>query len=68
MLYFLAVHVFMSWLCAYLKGRKKKSIGIGGGFEYGAFVMCLCGGWFIVPESWDNSWMDKYKEQYGESE
>lgn len=61
MIYLLALHVFMSWLCAYLKTRKAKECCGQDRFQYGTLAMCLLGGWFIVPESWDNSWMDKYK-------
>jgi len=62
MIWALAIHLFMSWLCAWLKGRKKKEIGVFTRFDWGLFGFCLCGMWFIVPESWDNYWMDKDKE------
>ena len=60
-----AVHLAMSAWCAWLYYRRARKMTPddmrGVRFETTqTFIWCLCGMWFIVPEIWDNSWMDKY--------
>jgi len=59
----LVFHVFMAWLCAYRYTQAyRRSCGYKE-FAMDRFVWGLLGMWIVVPESWDNSWMDKYKEE-----
>lgn len=61
----IAGHVFMAWFCAYLKLRKERQVFPGENHKFGylMFSWCLLGMWLVVPEAWDHSWMDKYKQE-----